>query len=174
MTRMTRRGALRLLAGSLALGACDQAPPARADRAERLEVGKLLPAAALEDLDGAAVELASLEGNPIVINFWASWCGPCRLEMPEFDRIWRSGEYPELGLLAINVAEGSFVARQFADELALQIPLALADRAVAARLLGTASLPVTVFADSGQVVRHIRFGILNEAILREQIEAALA
>lgn len=174
MTLMTRRGVLRLLAGALALGACDRPPPGRAERAERLEVGQLLPSAALEDLDGAPVLLSGLEGNPIVINFWASWCGPCRLEMPEFDRIWRSGEYPELGLLAINVAEGSFVARQFADELELQIPLALADRTVAARLLGTASLPVTVFADSGHVVHHIRFGILNEAILREQIEATLA
>ncbi len=174
MTPLNRRGVLRLLAGALALGACDRAPLARAGRAERLEVGKLLPAAALVDLDGAAVELAALAGNPIVINFWASWCGPCRLEMPEFDQIWRSGEYPELELLAINVAEGSFVARQFAEELSLQIPLALADRSVAGRLLGTASLPVTVFADSGQVVRHIRFGVLNEAILRAQIEATLA
>jgi thiol-disulfide isomerase/thioredoxin len=174
MTATTRRGALRLLAGALALGACDRSSPARTGRAERLEVGELLPSAALADLDGAPLQLADLAGNPIVINFWASWCGPCRLEMPEFDRIWRSGDYPGLGLLAINVAEGSFVARQFADELGLQIPLALADRTVAGRLLGTASLPVTVFADSGQVVRHIRFGILNEAILRQQIEATLA
>ena len=174
MTPLTRRGVLRLLAGVLALGACDQARPVRTGRAERLEVGGLLPSAALEDLDGAAVELSGLAGNPIVINFWASWCGPCRLEMPEFDRIWRSGEYPGLGLLAINVAEGPFVARQFAEELSLQIPVALADRGVAERLLGTASLPVTVFADSDRVIRHIRFGVLNEAILREQIEATLA
>ena len=174
MTSTTRRGALRLLAGALALGACDRSSPVRTGRAERLEVGELLPSATLEDLDGAPLQLSNLAGNPIVVNFWASWCGPCRLEMPEFDRIWRSGDYPGLGLLAINVAEGSFVARQFADELGLQIPLALADRTVAGRLLGTASLPVTVFADSGQVVRHIRFGILNEAILRQQIEAALA
>ncbi len=174
MNAVTRRGALRLLAGSLALAACDRAAPARAERAERLEVGKLLPPAALEDLDGAAIELAGLAGNPIVINFWASWCGPCRLEMPEFDRVWRSGQYPELGLLAINVAEGPYVAGQFADELGLEFPLALADRTVAGRLLGTASLPVTVFADSEQVIRHIRFGVLNEAILRERIEATLA
>ena len=174
MNPVTRRGALRLLAGSLALAACDQTPGDRGGRPDRFEAGKLLPSAALEGLDGAPVELSALAGNPIVINFWASWCGPCRLEMPEFDRVWRSGEYPELGLLAINVAEGSFVASQFAEELGLQIPLALADRAVAGRLLGTASLPVTVFADSDQVVRHVRFGVLNEAILREQIEATLA
>lgn len=171
MNPVARRSVLRVIAATLALGACDRAVPARA---ERLETGNLLPAAALEGLDGSGAELSALAGNPIVLNFWASWCGPCRLEMPELDRVWRSGDYPGLELLAINVAEGAFVARQFADELGLQMPLARADRAVAARLLGTASLPVTVFADSGQVVRHIRFGALNEAILREQIEATLA
>ena len=171
MTPTTRRHALRLLGGCLALGACG---PAALERGERLETGKLLPAAPLRDLAGGAAELSELAGNPIVINFWASWCGPCRLEMPEFDRIWRSGQYAELEFLAINVAEGPFVAAQFAEELGLAIPLALADRSVASRLLGTASLPVTVFADSGQVVRHIRFGVLNETILRTQIEATLA
>ena len=169
MNELPRRRWLALIAAAT-LGACAPAAPARG---ERLATGQLLPAAALSDLDGNPIDLASIRGNPIVLNFWASWCGPCRLEMPEFERVWRSGDYPDLGLLAINVAEGRFLADQFVAELGLQFPIALADRFAAARLLETASLPVTVFADSNQVVRHIRFGAINEALLREQIEATL-
>ncbi len=167
MTAIPRRRWLQLVAGVSVLGACGRVAP---ERGQRLQNGALLPTAALTDLDGNQVELSAMRGDPIVINFWASWCGPCRLEMPDFDRVWLSGDYPDMGLLAVNVAEGPFVAAQFAAELSLQIPLALADRYAAANLLGTASLPVTVFADADQIVRHIRYGALNEAVLRAQIE----
>ncbi len=142
-------------------------------RPGRIKSGELLPSADLTDLNGRRLTLGQLAGNPIVVNFWASWCGPCRLEMPEFERVLRSGAYPELAILAINVGEGVLPARQFVDELGLTIPVALDPLGHAGRLLGQASLPVTVFADSTQHVTHIRFGLLNEQILLSNIEEAL-
>ena len=65
------------------------------------------------DADGKAVALSSFAGKPIVVNFWATWCGYCKLEMPDFDRAYK--EYPDVVFLMVNATDGVYETKEKAD-----------------------------------------------------------
>jgi thiol-disulfide isomerase/thioredoxin len=73
----------------------------RVGEVKRAEVGNFAPELTLENLDGKRVSLTSLRGQPVLLNFWATWCGPCRSEMPTLDSI--SKRYSAKGLVVIGV-----------------------------------------------------------------------
>lgn len=70
------------------------------------------------DADGKAVALSSFAGKPIVINFWATWCGYCKLEMPDFDRAYK--EYPDVVFLMVNATDGVYETKEKADAYVAQ------------------------------------------------------
>ena len=72
----------------------------------------------VQDKDGNAVQLSDFAGKPVVINFWATWCGYCKLEMPDFDRAYR--EYPDVVFLMINATDGVYATRAKADAYVAQ------------------------------------------------------
>ena len=79
------------------------APSAFSNDLPPLKVGEAAPGFALQGLDGGGeVSLAELEGKVVVLNFWASWCGPCRLEMPDFQKAWE--EHREQGVVFVGIA----------------------------------------------------------------------
>ena len=70
------------------------------------------------DADGKAVALSSFAGKPIVVNFWATWCGYCKLEMPDFDRAYK--EYPDVVFLMVNATDGVYETKEKADAYVAQ------------------------------------------------------
>ena len=85
-----------------------------------LETGAPPPDFQLVLDDGRTLRLSDLAGRPVIVNFWASWCGPCRAEMPEL--LAAAAENPELALLAVNYRETPDVMRAFAEEFAMEVP----------------------------------------------------
>lgn len=127
-------------AGAIVWAALQPAPPSRGD--------DRLPAFDLAGLGGGRVARSDFAGRPLVVNFWASWCSPCREEAPVFERAWRRHR-SEVAFLGVNVCDLPGEARAFADEFDITYPLARdPDRKLAERLGVTGCrLPVTVFVE---------------------------
>jgi thiol-disulfide isomerase/thioredoxin len=128
--------------------------------------------------DGSTVTLSDLQGQVVVLNFWATWCAPCRYEMPYLERAYK--EYADKGvvILAVNVAESADTVTEFLTEQNLNLPVLLdTDRAIAAKY-GINSYPTTLLVDrDGNISRSrgVKFGaFLSYEELRAMIETALS
>jgi len=108
------------------------------------------PPLVLQGLDGATIDLADLRGKPVVINFWATWCGPCRAEMPML-RTWAAGR-DDVSFLAVSTDHDRRAVRRYASDWDLPLPIVLADPTTQAAW-GVSTLPTTVVVDAaGRVV----------------------
>lgn len=130
-----------------------------------------LPDFSLSTLDGSEVEGASLEGEVAVLNFWASWCPPCRSEAPILAAVAADTTDEGVQFLGVLHQDRPAPALEFADQYGLHFPTVVDDGSLA-RSLGVRSIPTTfvVSADGRILARH--FGPISEARLRVLIEDA--
>jgi cytochrome c biogenesis protein CcmG, thiol:disulfide interchange protein DsbE len=130
-------------------------------------VGLLAPDFTLTALDGGEMQLSSLRGQPVILNFWATWCPPCRAEMPELEALWQ--RYRDNGLLLIGVDQGESAAtveRYARDIVGTTFPLLLDTNQAVGRAYGVRALPTTVLIDRQGRIQEIRIGgPLNRAML---------
>ncbi len=148
-------------------GVLDARAPAKGERA---------PDFALPDLDGAVVRLSDMRGRPVLVNFWATWCGPCKREMPDIQQAYAQANGAFV-VLAVN-AEGTSselarrLARDFRDELGLTFPILLdspdSDVFNQYRLTG---LPDSFFVDRNGVIQEIIVGPLSKTTLEDKLGA---
>ncbi|MFN0094203.1 MAG: TlpA family protein disulfide reductase [Dehalococcoidia bacterium] len=118
-------------------------------------LGRAVPNFRLPTLDGGAVTLTDYRGKWIVLNFWASWCGPCRGETPDLQHLWERAGGPNLVVVGVNQQETPDAVRRFVDELQPAYPILL-DRTgdVSEAFAVGSGLPVTMLIDpSGVLVR---------------------
>lgn len=108
----------------------------------------------LTALDGSTLSLADLAGKVVVLNFWATWCGPCREEIPEFNRL--QAEYVDQGVQFVGIAldeEGQSIVEPFAKELAIAYPTLLDDGKVSEAYKGHYVVPTTYLIDRSGTIR---------------------
>jgi cytochrome c biogenesis protein CcmG/thiol:disulfide interchange protein DsbE len=126
---------------------------------------------------GQAATLSAYRGRVVIVNFWASWCGPCRAEMPAIQQVYAANRARGLVVLAVNSTVQDTVpdAQAFAQNLGLTFPILLdQDGAVSQRYLLRA-LPSTFFIDRQGVIRTVVFGgPMNVATIETKIEALLS
>lgn len=147
-----------------------QAPTSAGDeeRAPQPAVNHPAPDFDLVTLDGDRISLAALQGKPMVINFWATWCAPCRAEMPMLQSTWE--RYADtVVIIGVDVDEDPAVVKAFVDELGLTFPIALDQGAEMSGRYNVRGLPTTLFVDGSGVIRKIYPGQLHSAILAEGI-----
>ncbi|HWH15190.1 MAG TPA: TlpA disulfide reductase family protein, partial [Miltoncostaeaceae bacterium] len=154
--------ALVALAGCDASDATRPAPP---------DERRAAPELVLPRLDGRGeLRLAEYRGRPVVLNFWASWCEPCREEMPALARFAR--DQRRVAVVGVAVNDAPARSRAFARRAGVGFPLAVDREAGAAGRFGVSGLPVTVFIDAeGRIVRTVR-GVVTEADLRGAADGA--
>ena len=104
------------------------------------------------DPDGNTIRLEDFRGKVVFLNFWATWCIPCRLEMPAMERL--HGEFKGRGfvVLAVNVQEGAGPVRAFVRELNLTFPVVLDPKGAAAMAYSVRGLPATYLIDRNQII----------------------
>lgn len=127
------------------------------------------PSMVLADLDGGAMNLAAVDGRPTVINLWATWCPPCRREMPALARA--QDDRSDVRFLFVNQGEGPAQVARWLEEAGLEVDNVLFDPAMSVpRHYGTAGLPVTLFLGRDGRLAKAHVG----EIAPEQIEAEIA
>lgn len=132
-----------------------------------------LPHIPVTSLDGEAVRLPDFAGKPTVINLWASWCGPCRREMPVFERA--QAENPDVNFVFLNQGEDRQTAHEFIQANRLQLDNVLIDRtAEMGHILGQRGLPVTLFYNAEGHMTDIRLGELSAGSLMQRLDALRA
>jgi thiol-disulfide isomerase/thioredoxin len=160
-----RTGALSLLVGGALLTAVAWAWLARADpSAEPIEarVGARAPQAALPMLAGGTARLSEERGKVVVLNFWATWCVPCRAEMPELQRLADDFRGEPFALWAINLQEDPASIQEFQRELGLRLSVLLDEEGEVTRAFSVRALPATFLVDQQGVLRQQRLGPLIE------------
>ena len=130
---------------------------------DRPEVGEPAPNFTLADLEGNEVSLADFRGQPVIINFWATWCGPCRIEMPELQRTFEERQEDGLAILAVNLQESPEMARRFFyDDLGLTFTPLLDTEGEVANRYGVFNLPTTFFVNPEGTITVVHRGLLTE------------
>jgi len=133
--------------------------------------GKDAPAFTLPDLSGKKVSLTDFKGHPVVVNFWATWCGPCKLEMPWFQEF--SAKYKDQGLEVLGLSQDDGASRDdvasAAKKIGVTYTILMPDDAVAKKYGGVDYLPETFYVDrTGKVVE-----VTAGAPSKEQMEALI-
>jgi peroxiredoxin len=120
--------------------------------------GLIAPDFTLETLDGETITLSDLRGKGVVVNFWATWCLPCRTEMPALERTWNSLGNDGLVILAVNRQESPDRVGAFAEEFGLTFPILLdRDGSVFGRY-NVQLYPTTFFIGRDGIIREVIFG----------------
>lgn len=123
----------------------------------------------LADLDGRSVSLDDLRGRPFVVNLWASWCGPCRREMPMLAEI--ASTTPDVQVLLVNQGEDKHLMQRFLENEGLPAGNILSDRGASLmRLTGSSGLPTTLFVRTDGRVEDAHMGELSRAALLQGID----
>ena len=123
--------------------------------------GVITPALALTDLEGKPHRLADYRGKAVLVNFWATWCVPCRDEMPSIEKLRGSLEGRPFVVLAVNLAEPESRIRKFLEVVPVRFPVLLDKDGQAAKAWQARVLPATFIVGPDGVVRYQYFGELD-------------
>jgi cytochrome c biogenesis protein CcmG, thiol:disulfide interchange protein DsbE len=132
-----------------------------------LQPGELAPNFHLLDTEGRHLSLQDLQGRPVLLNFWATWCGPCRLEMPELVAAAQNNE--DLVVLAINVQEELEQIQAFAEDFQMNMPIVRDTNGDLKQLYGVTGMPTSVFIDREGKIANVWPGILNKKRLHQYL-----
>ncbi len=143
---------------------CPREAPTRPPACPAPAIGHPAPDFTLTTLAGETFTLSALRGRPVVVNFWATWCPPCRAEMPELQATSQrlSGQ---VAIVGVDQMEPASLVRDFASSLGLSFAIPLDANGAISRLYRVRSLPTTFFIDRAGVIRQIQVGPLTEATL---------
>jgi len=123
--------------------------------------GGATPPLELGDLDGKMHRLADYRGRAVLVNFWATWCTPCREEMPSFERLRAALEAQRVTVLAVNLAEPEARIRRFLDTMPVRYPILLDRDGATARAWSARVLPATYVIGPDGKIRYRHLGELD-------------
>ena len=125
-----------------------------------------------ELMDGTSITLSELQGKPVIINFWTTWCGPCVKEMPAFERL-KDDFGDKIGIIAVNCGDDAETVKDFVEENGYTFPVVLDEEYSISMLYPTNSIPYTVVLDAEGKVAHISTGALDADTMYERYKEAL-
>lgn len=136
-------------------------------------VGKQAPDFTLPTLDGKEVNLSQFQGQPVLINFWATWCVPCRQEMPELVRVYEAHKKEGLVVLGLNLTYSDSIpdVNVFISEFNMTFPVLLdKDGVVAEKLFQIRGVPTSIFINRDGTIERVQIGLMSA----EQVDEFVA
>ena len=142
-----------------------------------IAVGSTMPAYSAQSLDGKEFNLASQKGSVVLLNLWATWCEPCRFEIPELERM--HGQYAPRGLKVIGVSlddTGVDSVKSFVTEHKMTYPIVIDPEGRIANIFQTSIIPTTVLIDKSGKIVWKEYGALSadDKSLQKALDSALA
>jgi peroxiredoxin len=134
-----------------------------------LAVGNLAPGFTLFDLEGDQISLADYRGQVVLLNFWATWCAPCRVEMPTFQSFYERYQSQDFVVLGIDFDESEDTVRQFAQDLGIGFPLLLDPGGEIQALYNIRGYPSSVFIRPDGTIGILHIGIMVESQLEDYL-----
>ena len=137
-----------------------------------VNIGQPAPSFKLPDLDGREISLEGFKGKIVLLDFWATWCSPCRMTMPVVENL--SREYSdEMVVLAVNLRESKDVIGKYAYEQAISAQILLDEEGNVSASYGAYAIPMQFLIDRSGIVRHIQTGYSSNMAskMRAQIES---
>ena len=120
--------------------------------------GQSAPDFALKSSSGENLRLSEFRGDVVMVNFWATWCGPCRQEMPLLDELYSRYGRVGFSLLGVNIDDNSSKAMDMVSELGVSFPVLFDSRKEVSKLYEVGAMPVTVLIDREGTVRYVHLG----------------
>jgi peroxiredoxin len=135
--------------------------------------GAEAPDFTLTSITGKEMRLSDFRGRPVVLNFFTTWCGPCRSEMPGMQAMFETYVTQGLVLLAVDLGDAPADVKAYAKEMNLSFPLLLDEESSVGNLYGVNSFPRTFFIDSEGIIRKITIGSMEEVDIEDGIKDLL-
>lgn len=134
-----------------------------------LAEGQTAPDFLLTKLNGEEARLSDFRGQPVIINFWATWCPPCRAEMPDFQELYES---EDVEILAVNLTESEQSiegVEDFVNELGLTFPIPMDEDTIVAQMYEVQAYPTSYMIDSEGKVQFVARGAINYDIMQSEL-----
>jgi peroxiredoxin len=158
----------------LIVAGCSTSRTASAQSVKPTKDRKVAPDFVLKDASGKQVKLSDYRGKAVVLDFWATWCGPCKVEIPWFVEFQR--KYKDRGLVILGVAsgdEGWDIVKPFATQMKINYPILLGNDATADLYGGIEALPTTFIIDRDGRVAKLHIGLASKEDFQNAIEKVL-
>ncbi|MGA8941397.1 MAG: thiol-disulfide oxidoreductase ResA [Thermoactinomyces sp.] len=137
------------------------------DEKNQLAVGEKAPNFELSTLDGKTVRLSDYQGKTVLLNFWGTWCEPCRTEMPALQKAYETYHKKGLVVLSVNIAETDVAVSSFARQYGLTFPMLMDRERDVTRLYDVGPIPSTFFIDKdGKISKKIEGPLLLNQLHR--------
>ena len=144
------------------------------DASEGLTKGDRAPEFELTTLDGKAVKLSDYQGKKVILNFWATWCPPCKAEMPHMQKYYESkAEKENVEILAVNLTsmdDGEKAVQQFIDGYELTFPILMDEKGDIGDQYRAFTIPTTYMIDTTGIIQHKIVGPMNEEMMGKMVE----
>jgi peroxiredoxin len=139
------------------------------------KLGQAAPEFSLKLLSGGEASLSQFTGHPVLVNFWATWCKPCRKEMPAIMAAYQAHHAGGLEVLAVNLSDQESMkdVRKFVAELELPFPILLDEKGKTRQRYGLITVPTSVFIDAQGTVREVDAGPISATTLKDDIAKIL-
>ncbi len=134
-------------------------------QSEDLKIGTKAPDFELKTLSGETVKLSSFKGKKVMLNFWATWCPPCKAEMPEMEQFYKQGNN-DVVILAVNIDTENDV-KGFADKNGITFPILLDKENKVNGMYQIISIPTTFFIDRNGVIKNKYTGSMKQDMMKQ-------
>lgn len=136
------------------------------------EINAIAPPFERSDINGQIISLSDLHGAPVIINFWATWCEPCRVEMPILQTLYEARKAEGLRILAVNLGESENIIRDWQTAMGLTYDMLVDERQSAAALYRLRGQPSTYVVSPNGIITHIFYGPASESALTTALGAS--
>lgn len=150
-------------------------PKDNTDSKETAEAGNSEKIAApdfkLKDLRGKEVSLSDLKGKRVFVNFWATWCPPCKAEMPELEKLYQETKDSDLVIIAVDLGEDKATVQKFIEKNKYNFQVLLDTNNEAAALYGIRSIPTSYFIDKDGYIVNGKIGAMNLEEMKSYVKS---
>lgn len=137
-------------------------------------VGREAPDFQVQGLDGELLQLSDFRGHPVWINFWATWCPPCRAESPDIEAVYEEKRDQGLVVIALSIGESAGAVRGYAGRTGLTFTIGLDEGTAAAATYRIVGIPSHYFVDSDGVLRDWRIGSMSKKTMEEKVDEIMS